>query len=282
MSPMNGMSAISGRWTIGIRSTSGVAGGADQRPVGERRHAQREDVDRGAGDDLVRRQVDREERVDQGRQPARRHRREQADLPRQRLRRDPEAPEAAHQHHALDGDVDDARALRQDAAEAAQHERRREPQRRREQAGRDDVRGRWRCRCSRTARREMPPTAAANSARPPSRASPPRIASAPSSSAAQRQHHRHEDRVDQDRRDDEQDRQGRRTPCPPGRAAWARTCGHRWAPRRRRTARSRRLPGGRRRRAGIEVQRPFLLRPRPEQPAAAGPRRRRTGSRRPG
>ena len=139
MSPMNGMSAISGRWTIGIRSTSGGRGRADQRPVGERRHARREDVDRGAGDDLVRHEVDREERVDQRREAAGRHRGEQPDLPRERLGRNPEAPEAAHQHHALDGDVDDAGALGHDAAEAAEHERRREPQRRREEPGRDDV-----------------------------------------------------------------------------------------------------------------------------------------------
>ena len=168
MSPKNGMSEISGRWTIGIRSTSGVP----EEPISDRYAndvtPEREDVDRGAGDDLVRAEVDREERVDQRRQAARRHRREQADRPRQRLRRDPEAPEAAHQHHALDGDVDDAGALGHDAAEAAEHERGREPQRRGEQAGRDDV-PTVAVSVFANSTPEMPPTAPANSARPPSR-----------------------------------------------------------------------------------------------------------------
>ena len=139
MSPKNGMSEISGRCTFGIRSTSGVP----DEPISDR---YAKDVTPSARmliavPEMIwfaPRWIEKKAWMSAD-SAARRHRRREPDRPRERLGRGPEAPEAPHQHHALDGDVGDAGALREDAAEAAQHERRREPQGRCEQAGRDDV-----------------------------------------------------------------------------------------------------------------------------------------------
>ena len=52
--------------------------------------------------------------------------------------RAPDREERAHQHHPLEADVHDARALGEEAAERREDQRRREPQRRREERAPDD------------------------------------------------------------------------------------------------------------------------------------------------
>ena len=72
------------------------------------------------------------------RMPAGRHGAEQPDDPRAALLGDVDAPEAAHQHHPLEADVDDAGALREEPAERAERERRGVLERADEEPGRDD------------------------------------------------------------------------------------------------------------------------------------------------
>ena len=126
--------------TDGMRGHVAGAAGAEDRVRAVARDAEAEDVDRGARDDLVGAQVDREHGVDEAEEAAGRHRAEQPDLPRAALLGHDDAPEAAHQHHALEADVDDARALREEPAERAEGERRRVLERADEEPGRDDRR----------------------------------------------------------------------------------------------------------------------------------------------
>ncbi len=98
----------------------------------------REEGHREAGDDLVGAQGDREERVDQGQQHAGDHPDQQADDPRAGHLGAPQPPERAHQHHALEPDVDDAAALGEQAAERGEQQRRGVAQHRRQQRRPDE------------------------------------------------------------------------------------------------------------------------------------------------
>ena len=73
--------------------------------------------------DLVRAQVDREERVDERERASCAHRDDEPEHPRVRLvgAHDPE--EGAHEHHPLEPDVHDAAPLREDAAERGERQR---------------------------------------------------------------------------------------------------------------------------------------------------------------
>ena len=74
-----------------------------------------------------------------------------------------DAPEAAHQHHPLEADVDDAGALREEAAQRAERERRRVLEGADEEPGRDDRGDRA---CSACATRARARTNAAKAAQP--------------------------------------------------------------------------------------------------------------------
>src|ERR687895_1558513 len=76
--------------------------------------AEGEEVDREAAHDLVRLEVDGENRVDQREQPAEEHGHEQADEPRAAPHGAPDAEEGTGEHHPLETDVHDARALGED------------------------------------------------------------------------------------------------------------------------------------------------------------------------
>ena len=114
------------------------AAGAEDRVRAVARDAEAEDVDRGARDHLVGAQVDREHGVDEAEEARRPPSRRAGRRPRAGLLGHDDAPEAAHQHHALEADVDDAGALREEAAERAERERRRVLERAHEEPGRDD------------------------------------------------------------------------------------------------------------------------------------------------
>src|SRR5918996_4838747 len=74
------------------------------------RQAEGEEVDGEAAHDLVRPEMDGEERVDERHEPAEEHRHEQADEPGAAPHRAPDAEERSGEHHALEPDVHDARA----------------------------------------------------------------------------------------------------------------------------------------------------------------------------
>ena len=102
------------------------------------RDAERDEVDREPAHDLVGPQADREERVDQRQRAARDHPQQEPREPATEHVGAVDAEERAHQHHALEADVHDARALGDHAAQRAEHQRRREPQHRGGQRGPDD------------------------------------------------------------------------------------------------------------------------------------------------
>src|SRR5207248_2984748 len=79
--------------------------------------AEREEVDGGAADDLVRTQMDREERIAEREEAARRDRDQQPEHPAARDVRAPDPEEGAGEHHSLEPDVHDAAALRVEPAE---------------------------------------------------------------------------------------------------------------------------------------------------------------------
>ena len=99
---------------------------------------EREEVDRGAADDLVGAQVDREERVDERERSARERRAEEAERPRVELVGAEDPEERAREHHPLEADVHDAAALGEDAAHRGEGERRRVAEHRRRQRRPDD------------------------------------------------------------------------------------------------------------------------------------------------
>ena len=87
------------------------------------RHAERQEVDREPADDLIRAQVDREERVDEREEGAGERGDPEPELPRLELvgREDPE--EGAGEHHSLEPDVRDPAALREDPAHRRERKR---------------------------------------------------------------------------------------------------------------------------------------------------------------
>ena len=97
-----------------------------------------EEVDRRARDDLVGPQRDREDRVQQAGHAARGEPDQDPAHPRAGDVRPPGAEERADQHHALEADVHDARALGRDAAERGEGQRRRIAQRGGQQRRPDD------------------------------------------------------------------------------------------------------------------------------------------------
>ena len=142
-----------------------------------------EQVDGEATHDLVRPQVDREERVDQREQASEDHRHQQADDPRSAPDRPPHGEEGAEQHHPLEADVHDARPFGEDAADGGEGERCRKTERRGEEPGRQHVLERVDCStpCAQ-APAEIPRKEKAT-ANPPSRFSPLTSAAAPNMSA---------------------------------------------------------------------------------------------------
>ncbi len=128
-SPMNPMSSIPGRDTLGAREMSDgralIAVVVDEDIAGD---ADGKEVDPGAAHHLVGAQRDRDERVDQADEGTRRDAAEQPQEPgaEQVGSEDPE--EGADQHHALEPDVDHAAALGQDAAHRGEDQRRGEPE----------------------------------------------------------------------------------------------------------------------------------------------------------
>ena len=145
----------------------------------------REEVDRHAAHHLVRPQRDREHGVHQPERPAGRHADEHPEEPRAGDVRAEDPEEGAHQHHALEPDVDDAAALGHDPARARRTAaawrsaapRRTEPTRRTPSRG-------WPRPTSWRRPRRSPPTTPAMIAPRPSRASPARVVATPAATAA--------------------------------------------------------------------------------------------------
>jgi len=88
--------------------------------------AEGEKVDGRSADDLVGPQVDREEGVDERQQAAGGCCDEDADHPRSPFVGAVDSPKGAHQQHSFEPDVHHAAALREDAGDCAEDERRRE------------------------------------------------------------------------------------------------------------------------------------------------------------
>src|SRR5262245_27938795 len=101
--------------------------------VGITGDAEREEVERRPHDDLVGADVDAEERVHEGERGPRGHADEDPGLPASGLVRAPDAEEGAHQHHALEGDVDDTAPLGEEPSHGGERERRRVTEHRRDQ-----------------------------------------------------------------------------------------------------------------------------------------------------
>ena len=99
-----------------------------------------EQVDRHAGDDVVDAEDDRGQRVDRATDDAEEDRAEDSD-PGTVVVGEERATPRPEDHHALETDVDDARALAPEAAEAGQPDRHGQRDRGREGAGRVDVLG---------------------------------------------------------------------------------------------------------------------------------------------
>ena len=110
---------------------------------------------------------------------------QQAEHPRAGHLGAPDAPERAHQHHALEPDVDDAAALGEQPAERGEQQRRRVAEHRGQQRRPDDdaLEVRLRPTCVAAMPPTMPMTAAATAPQP-SRFSPLRVAHAPAAMAA--------------------------------------------------------------------------------------------------
>ena len=114
---------------MGTRERSGIARGQRhdragiRQPVAQHpRETGAEERQRQAGDDLLGAQVDRDDGVDDAQDPAGEHRHDQPD-PRVAGRgRDGEARHRPHEHHPLDPEVQDARALREDLADGREQQ----------------------------------------------------------------------------------------------------------------------------------------------------------------
>ena len=96
-----------------------------------------EEVDGGPGDDLVRTQADREDRMHEREQRSRKEADEDASDPGAGLVRAVGAEVGAHEHHSFQADVHDAAALGEHAADRGEGQRRRVPEGGRDQ-GRPD------------------------------------------------------------------------------------------------------------------------------------------------
>ena len=147
---------------------------------------ERQEVDPRAADDLVGAQVDREEpRAASASSPPAIIATTMPQHPGAQQVGAVDAQEAAHQHHALEADVDHAAALGDDAAERREQQRRRVTERRRHQRrpGEHGLEGRGRRvrRCGRAGDREQ---RRPRSPRMPSLRSPPAIDHAPARRAS--------------------------------------------------------------------------------------------------
>ena len=123
------------------REVGGRALGSVELEEQVARQAEREEVDRRAADDLVGAEGDREERVEQAHQ--RRRRAMPIASPSGHAPGHvgaPDGEERAREHHPLEADVHDARALGEQPAERGEDERSRVAEHRREQRAPDDDR----------------------------------------------------------------------------------------------------------------------------------------------
>ncbi len=95
----------------------GVRGAAPDYPGEELRESHRQQVDGDAAHDLVGLEHDGHDRVDQGDEYAREHAREYADPRIARVVGGDDARERPREHDALERDIDNARALREEPPE---------------------------------------------------------------------------------------------------------------------------------------------------------------------
>ena len=101
-------------------------------------HAEREEVDRRPTDDLIRTQVDCEERMDERQRAAGCHRDQEPSLPRAGLVRSQRTEEGAHQHHPLQADVHHAAAFGEHAPDRGESQRSGPPKRRGDERSPED------------------------------------------------------------------------------------------------------------------------------------------------